>query len=120
MPSLGAEPCDPLTADAELEPGGPLAMSAARDTCAEEAERVAWLRRTRSGRVQLALEASDYRGVLESLTPDDMAALVPQAQAHAAAQPEQFVLPPVRSADTLAAELEAHLAGRAVAIGPPH
>ena len=106
--------------DESLEPGGPLLLAAARDTVAEEHARVAQLRRTRAGRIQLALEARDYRGVLESLTSDDMAALVPEANVHEMEHPEHFALPPVRSADALAAELEAHLAGRAGPMGPPH
>ena len=54
------------------------------------------------------------------LTPDDMANLVPQALADAEAHPEAYVLPPVKSADALQAELEAHLQGRGGPIGPPH
>ena len=83
---------------------------------------MARLRQTRSGRVQLALRAADYRGVLESLTRDDLAALVPAAYAHAAEHPELYSLPPVRSADELTAELEEEWAGlrQTPPLGPPH
>ena len=89
----------------------PLALEAARDLAAEEAARISELRRTRAGRIELALRASDYRGVLESLTRDDLAVLVPAAQAHAAKHPELYNLPPVRSAEELAAELEEEWGG---------
>jgi hypothetical protein len=48
---------------------------------AAAAPRAATLRRTRAGRVSLAVEAADYAGVLAALTRDDMAALVPEALA---------------------------------------
>lgn len=100
----------------------PLALEAARDLAAEEAARISELRRTRAGRIELALRASDYRGVLESLTRDDLAVLVPAAQAHAAKHPELYNLPPVRSAEELAAELEEEWGGgrKAPPLGPPH
>ena len=84
------------------------------------AARAATLRRTRAGRVCLAVEAADYAGVLAALTRDDVAALVPEALAHAAAHPAQYQLPPCRPADALVAEFEQHLAGRAPPLGPPH
>jgi hypothetical protein len=87
---------------------------------AAAAARAATLRRTRAGRVSLAVEAADYAGVLAALTRDDMAALVPEALAHAAAHPAQYQLPPCRPADALVAEFEQHLAGRAPPLGPPH
>ena len=74
---------------------------------------------TRAGRVALGLEAMDYRGVLNCLTADDVAALLPAAHTHGSAYPELYSLPPVRSADTLFHEVEMHLAGRSP-LGPPH
>ena len=116
----GEAPLSAPALDETLEPGGPLVLEAARNPSVEQAAHIAELKRTRVGRIQLALNASDYRGVIESLTADDMAALVPQAYAYMDAHPEKMVLPPVRSADQLAAELEAHLEGRGGPIGPPH
>jgi hypothetical protein len=102
------------------EEGGPLHLAPVRDAAVENEARVEELRRTRAGRITLALEARDYRGVLESLTKDDVAALVPAANEHAVAHPELYRLPPVRAADDLVRDLELHLHGRAPPLGPPH
>ena len=102
------------------EPHGDEASLQDESAAAAAAPRAATLRRTRAGRVQLAVEAADYAGVLAALTRDDMAALVPEALAHAAAHPAQYQLPPCRPADALVAEFEQHLAGRAPPLGPPH
>jgi hypothetical protein len=108
-----AHPDEPHCDEASLQDESAAAAAAA-------AARAATLRRTRAGRVQLAVEAADYAGVLTALTRDDMAALVPEALAHAAAHPAQYQLPPCRPADALVAEFEQHLAGRAPPLGPPH
>ena len=102
--------------------GGPLrlALAPVLSAASAEAARRARLLRTRPGRVQLALEAADYAGVMAHLNADDLAALVPEALAHAASEPARYKLPPERSADSLVAEFEEHLAGRAAPIGPPH
>jgi len=110
---------EPAPLDAEAE-GDLLVLSAARDAGAEARARAVTLRGTRGGRVRLAVEASDYAGVLASLTRDDLAALVPEALAHAAAHPARYQFPPERSADALVAEFDQHLAGRAPPLGPPH
>ena len=50
------------------EDGGPLVLAPARDKVREEATRTEQQRRTRAGRIALALAATDYRDVLSSLT----------------------------------------------------
>ena len=72
----------------EEEDGGPFALAAVHDPARDHAARTRRLKRTRAGRVELALAAADYREVLASLTRDDMAALVPVADEHAAKHPE--------------------------------
>ena len=95
------------------------------DPVVKEAARVAELCQTREGRVRRALEAGSYRGVVESLTVDDVAALMPEALAHELAHPELYCLPPDRTADDLVAEaaLDARQRSRTSsdpALGPPH
>lgn len=102
------------------EDGGPLVLAPARDKVREEATRTEQQRRTRAGRIALALAATDYRDVLSSLTRDDVAALVPAAHEHATHHPELYSLPPVRSADDLMDDLEQYLNGTAPPLGPPH
>ena len=105
---------------AEAADGGPHAMRAASQPRAEAKTRETGLRQTREGRVTLALEAADYLGVVDALTRDDMAALVPEAYAHAAKHPAEYALPPEPRADSLVAEFEQQLMGRAPPLGPPH
>ena len=116
----GPQPAEEPPPAKEEEEGGALALARARNFEEEEEQRVAELRRTREGRIKLAMEASDYRGVLHALTQDDMTALMPQALKHAAEHPELYVLPPCRSADEIEREYEQHLQGIAPPLGPPH
>ena len=115
----GATPASVPAPAPELE-DDPLALAPARDPAAEEAARVAALRATLAGRLELAVEAADYGGVLDTLTKEDVQTLMPAAYAHAASHPELYSFPPVRSADELVADYELHLEGRAPPLGPPH
>lgn len=92
--------------------GVPLTPSRVCDVVASEAE----IHRARIGRVELALQAADYRCALQSLTRDDLAAIVPAAHEHSAAHAELYNLPPVRSVDELVHEL----CRPSGAVGPPH
>ena len=50
-------------------------------------------RETRRERIEAALEATDFRGVLDELTQEDVHVLVPRAYAHSEAHPELYQLP---------------------------
>ena len=55
-------------------------------------------RETRRERIEAALEATDFRGVLDQLTQEDVHVLVPRAYAHAELHPELYQLPPPQEA----------------------
>lgn len=116
----GERPLEPLPPDEVLEPGGGLKLEKVRNPKVDDEKRKQDLRHTRDGRLQLAMEGPDFRAVVENLTQDDMAAIIPLANKHAEMFPEKYVLPPVKSPDALAAELEAAIEGRAGPLGPPH
>ena len=61
-------------------------------------------RETRRERVEAALEATDFRGVLDELTQEDVHVLVPRAYAHAERHPELYQLPPPRETRLEAAD----------------
>ena len=117
----GPEPAaEPTPSELESCDGEAMALAAAHDAQGEARARVRALKRTREGRIRLALEARDYQGIVDCLTRDDVAALVPEALLHEVRHPEQYTFPPDRGADALMLEFEQHLAGLAPPLGPPH
>ena len=110
----------PAPSPSELAEDVPFTVGLPHGTDTDDESRRVQLQRVRAGRVELALEAAEYHGVLQALTKDDVAALVPAAYAHAARQPGAHSFPPARSADELVTEYSQHLDGRASLLGPPH